>query len=233
MQQTLASRIESITAKIERSCAKADRNKEDVHLLAVSKTVPIEVIQEASSYGLSHFGENRVEEAIPKIKQCPDLDWHFIGHLQSRKAKLVIPLFSLIHSIDSLKLIEILNNEAQKQGRHSKVRILLEVNIAEEEAKYGFSEAELWDALPQLELYPLVGVEGLMTMAPLSSDPETSRPVFRRLRELKDEIGAKSYPFLKMETLSMGMSQDFEVAIEEGANWVRIGSALFKGSDIG
>lgn len=226
MAFNLSEQIQSILDRIEKAKSRSQYGN-SVELCAVTKHVPLETIQQAFDYGLKVFGENRIEEALPKVQDMPHVAWHLIGHLQSRKVKTALPLFQLIHSVDSLKLIECINREAQKQNS---VSILLEVNISGEESKYGFTEVGLWELLPQLDKFPSVKVKGLMTMAPLSSDPEMSRLIYRRCRELKEAIEAKNLPFLKMDILSMGMSQDFEVAIEEGATLVRVGRALFEGS---
>ncbi len=225
----LSERIQSIQSKVKGAALRSKRNPSDIHLIAVSKTQPLDCIQKAVSEGLSLFGENRIEEAEDKVKNLPDCQWHLIGHLQSRKVKKALPLFELIHSVDSEKLIEKINQEAQNQGIE-KVAVLLQLNISGEESKYGFSEEALGQLLSRLAQWKHVEVKGLMTLAPLSEDPEASRPLFRRLKEILVEANQKE-PELKLSILSMGMSQDFEVAIEEGATHVRVGTRLFKGDN--
>lgn len=224
----LKKNIDFILSRIEKAVKSSQRNLSDVTLIAVSKKVPVELIEQAAALGLNVFGENRIEEAEQKVEQLPHLEWHLIGHLQSRKVKKALTLFQLIHSVDSIKLIEKIDQVAQNQ-EIEKVPVLLELNISGEESKYGFSEAQFWELLPLLEKYPHLQVQGLMTMAPFSEDQETSRPIFRRLKELQSEAVEKG--FFGMNILSMGMSQDFEVAIEEGATHIRVGTRLFKGVD--
>ncbi len=226
----LKKNIEFVSSRIGAAAVKSGRNPSHVKLLAVSKTIPSDVIEQAASLGLELFGESRVEEAEPKIVQFPKLRWHLIGHLQRRKVKKALPLFELIHSVDSLSLIEKIDQEAENQGIDH-VDILLELNISGEVSKYGFSESSFWETLPLLEKYRHVRVKGLMTMAPLCKEPEKSRPIFRRLREIQEEVVKLRINKVEMGILSMGMSHDFEVAVEEGATVVRVGSRLFKGAD--
>ena len=189
-----------------------------VTLVAVSKTVEADVIEAAFNAGLRHFGENRVQEATSKIEQLqklkPDIVWHMVGHLQTNKAKTAASIFDIIHSVDSLKLAETLNNCSQR-----KLRILIQVNVADEATKSGFVPTKVNQAVRQIAKLPNLEIEGLMTIAPLVSDTEEIRPVFRQLRQLRDALG--------LSHLSMGMTDDFEVAIEEGATLVRIGRAIF------
>ena len=222
--------IEFVLSRIKAAAVKSGRKPADIQLLAVSKTMPSDLIAQAASLGLTLFGESRVEEAEPKVLQFPKLQWHLVGHLQRRKVKKALPLFQLIHSVDSLKLIEKIDQEAQNQGI-GHVDILLELNISGEISKYGFSETSFWKVLPLLEKYRYVRVKGLMTMAPLCDEPEKSRPIFRRLREMQEKVAGLGIKKVEMGILSMGMSHDFEVAVEEGATMVRVGSRLFKGAD--
>jgi hypothetical protein len=213
---TIEENIRNIEKRIERACERAGRSPDEVTLVAVTKTFPPEAIRAAFEAGIRDFGENRVQEAEPKIEQLRELSptWHMVGHLQTNKAKTALQLFDIIHSIDSIKLAEALSRRTEK-----KIPILLEVNLSKEASKYGFTEEELPQAITQVSSLPNLEIKGLMTMAPYVEDPEEVRPIFRRLRELRDKVG--------LEQLSMGMTDDFEVAIEEGATIVRIGRAIF------
>jgi len=195
----------------------------------VTKTVSLETIQEAIRCGLNTFGENKVQEAAKKINELgpvAGISWHMIGHLQTNKVKDAIELFSLIHAVDSLRLCEKINERADKIGKV--VDILLEINLSGEKTKYGFSEKELFDIINSMEKYPNIRVRGLMTMTPFSEEPEDSRKYFRRLFKLSRNIREMPLPGnIEMKYISMGMTQDFEVAIEEGANIVRVGRAIF------
>ncbi len=186
--------------------------------MAVTKGVPPEMIRSTYQCGIRHFGENRVQETTTKMMHLsdlkPDTTWHMVGHLQTNKAKMAVELFDIIHSVDSLRLAEVISRRVERP-----VQVLLQVNVSGETSKSGFSVAEVAAALGSISRMENIKVIGLMTIAPLSDDPEKVRPVFRRLRELREELGLKH--------LSMGMSDDFEVAIEEGATMVRIGRAIF------
>jgi pyridoxal phosphate enzyme (YggS family) len=214
---------------------RVERDPGEITLVAVTKTQPPEVILKAYDLGLRHFGENRVGEAETKVRELPsDINWHMIGHIQSRKAKRVVPLFQFVHSVDSFKLARRLDRLSAEQDRP--LPILLEVNVSGEASKYGFG-ADRWAVDDnQLELLladvreitalPHLQVQGLMTMAPIVADPEEARPTFVRLRQLRDEL-AQQFPGSDWHHLSMGMTDDFEVAIEEGATMVRVGRAIF------
>jgi pyridoxal phosphate enzyme (YggS family) len=210
--------VDVVRQRIERACRRVGRAPDEVTLVAITKTVPPLAIAAAFAAGISHFGENRVQEAVAKIGQLSDLTphptWHMVGHLQTNKAKTAVELFDLIHSVDSVRLAEALSQRTQKT-----LPVLLEVNVADEASKSGFSMADVASALKELSTLPHLAIKGLMTVAPLVDDPEQVRPVFRRLRSLRDSLG--------LEHLSMGMTDDFEVAIEEGATMVRIGRAIF------
>ena len=186
------------------------------------------MIEAAVAAGQRDFGENRLEELWPKVEaaQAADLDvtWHFIGTIQSRKTEAAIGPWALIHSVDRAKIAQRLSRDAVHAGQV--LRVLLEVNVSGEESKHGFAPAELLAAAPELAVLPGIRIEGLMTMAPLVDDSEAARPVFRALRELRDELSVRC-PQIEWRHLSMGMTNDFEVAIEEGATIVRVGSAIF------
>jgi PLP dependent protein len=219
-----AENLNSIQQRIKTACERARRKPDSVMLLAVSKTHPPETISTAANFGLIFFGENKIQEAKAKIPLCPDkLRWHFIGHLQSNKCRDAVQLFQMIQSVDSLSLAQEINKRAGEAAKT--MPILLEVNLAGEASKFGYRPEQLLAELKAINSLPRIEIHGLMTVPPWSPDAENSRPHFRRLRELKlqcEEILGAPLPHL-----SMGMSDDFEVAIEEGATIVRIGTALF------
>lgn len=220
----MADRVAAIQARIEAACGRAGRDPAGVNLIAVSKNHGPDKVREAAGCGLRIFGENRVQEARAKIPESPGhLEWHLIGHLQRNKAALAVELFPVIHSVDSLRLIEALETAADRAGRT--VKIFFEVNVSGEASKFGFDPAQVAGALEACATCHRLEVIGLMTMPPFTTDPEGARPYFRALVEhrarWRDQTG---FP---LDELSMGMSHDFEVAIEEGANWVRVGTAIF------
>lgn len=200
----------------------------DITLVAVSKTLPFESIRAAYSAGQYVFGENRVQEGAEKIAlartEMPDSVWHLIGHLQTNKARHASEAFDVIESVDSLRLAQRLDREADRLAR--RIPVLMEINVAGEVSKSGLSEAEFWDAASDLIALTHLEIRGLMTVAPLVADPEDVRPVFRRLRELRDQARDR-LPLFALNELSMGMSNDYEVAIEEGSTMVRLGRAIF------
>ncbi len=210
--------IDEAKGRIARACQRVGRSPDEVTIVAVTKTVEPSAIVTAFKLGIKHFGENRVQEAVDKIGQLSRLEphptWHMVGHLQSNKAKVVVEIFDIIHSVDSIRLAEVISHRTQRT-----LPVLLEVNVSGEASKYGFSVAEVEPALEEISRLPRLEVKGLMTIAPLVSDAEQVRPIFRKLRSLRDAFG--------LEHLSMGMTDDFEVAIEEGATLVRIGRAIF------
>lgn len=220
----IAENLEIIHQRIANAAERHGRSASAVKLVAVSKTYPPEIIQEAVEAGQRVFGENRVQDALPKIDALPrDLEWHLIGHLQTNKVRKVIGRFSLFHGVDNTALALQMNRVAGEFGITASV--LLEVNISGEESKFGFTPATLPAAMEELLPLPHLRIEGLMTMAPFSENPESARPVFEGLRKLRDALSAASGHPLK--ELSMGMSGDFEQGIAEGATIVRIGSAIF------
>lgn len=221
---SLSENLLGLQQRITNACARAGRDPASVTLLAVSKGVPPAVIEEAAGLGLVMFGESKVQEARAKIPLCPGrLRWHMIGHLQSNKCRDAVHLFEMIHSVDSLDLARELNKCADKQART--LPVLLEVNVAGESTKFGFTPAQLLQDLDAINALPKLEVHGLMTIAPWAEDPQKVRPLFRQLRECRtrceQQLGAP------LPHLSMGMSGDLEVAIEEGATFVRVGTALF------
>ena len=220
----LAENLASIRQRIDAACDRAGRDPAAITLLAVSKGMPPEVVREAADVGLILFGENKVQEAKAKISLCPGrLRWHMIGHLQSNKCRDAVQLFEMIHGVDSVPLAEEIQKGADRQAKT--MPVLLEVNLAGESAKFGFRPEAVLPALPQINSLSRVEVHGLMTLGPWTPDAEKVRPIFRQLRVLKarceQALGAP------LPHLSMGMSGDFEVAIEEGATIIRLGTLLF------
>lgn len=223
----IQARLATVSAAIAEAASTVGRRPEDVRLVAVTKTVAAERIREGYEAGLRVFGENRVQEGAAKVaalRTMPGADWHLIGHLQSNKVKAAIETFTLIESVDSTRLAERIDHQAEMV--RPAVPVLLEVNVAGEAAKHGFSADGLREAFPQLLRLPRLELRGLMTVAPLANDPEEVRPVFRAVRRLRDELRDR-YPLTGFDELSMGMSNDYWVAIQEGATMVRIGRALF------
>jgi PLP dependent protein len=218
----LEKRYAEIRAEIESAAKATGRDLRDIKLLAVTKTVGVDQVRQAMALGISDFGENRVQDANPKIAALPEARWHFIGHLQSNKVKDVLPHYTLIHSLDRPSLAAALQKAAEKLNKF--VDVLVQVNVSGEESKFGLEPAGLRDFLSYLKDLRQIRVCGLMTMAPYVDDPETVRPVFRRLRELRDLYATSGNG---LQELSMGMTNDYKVAVEEGATIVRIGSALF------
>lgn len=222
---TLAERLAEIRQGMAASADAAGRPPESVQLCAVSKTFPPELIREAMAAGQTVFGESRAQEAILKIPQLPPARWHFIGHLQSNKIRKILPLCELIHSVDSADCARDISRIAAELGLRR--RVLLQVNVAGDDAKFGFSADEVTAALPGLLLLPGIEIAGLMTIPPLSDDAAASRPHFAALRQLRDRLQAETGAILP--ELSMGMSGDFHEAIDEGATIVRVGTAIFGG----
>lgn len=225
---TIASRLVGLRERMANAAVKAGRDPAEVDLVAVSKTHSAEAVGEAMEAGQRVFGENRVQEFLAKIPLVPaSAEWHFIGHLQKNKIRKVLPLAALIHGVDSLELAQAIDRVAGELG--VRPRILLEVNVAGEDSKFGFAPDAVTSQIALILALPHLQVEGLMTVPPPTADPESVRPYFVRLRELRDALAAKSATPLPV--LSMGMSGDFEVAIEEGATLVRVGTALFGGRE--
>jgi pyridoxal phosphate enzyme (YggS family) len=221
---SLADNLEKVQQRIRAACERIDREPNSITLLAVTKTQPPEVVSAAAGLGLTLFGENKVQEARAKIPLCPGkLRWHFIGHLQSNKCRDAVELFKMIQSVDSLSLAQEINKRAEQAART--MPVLLEVNVAGEASKFGYRPEQLLVELKELNALPRIEIHGLMTVPPWSVDAEKARPHFRRLRELKER--AEAVLGAPLPHLSMGMSGDFEIAIEEGATMLRIGTELF------
>lgn len=227
MRESIGVNIERIHERIAGACQRSGRRLEHVKLIAISKTFPAERIREAYEAGLRDFGENRVQEADAKRPALADLTitWHLVGHLQTNKAKSARELFHWIHSIDSFRLAEKLDRAAVCSG--DRFPVLLEVNLGEELSKSGVRETEIVLLAEQVSRLANLEIRGLMVIPPFSEEAEQSRPYFRRLRALAHKLEAAGLPGVSMQELSMGMSHDFEVAIEEGATMVRVGTAIF------
>ena len=224
---SVAENVEQVRDRIHRACRRTGRESEDVRLIAVSKTKPAESIRQAYAAGLREFGENRVQEAAAKRKDLEDLDavWHLIGHLQSNKAGQAARLFDCIHSVDSLHLAERIDRAAAPLGR--KLPVLIEVHLGEEASKFGVEEDALLHLAERVGAQTSLELRGLMTLPPFFENPKDVRPFFRRLRKMAERIEARNLPGVSMRELSMGMSHDFEIAVEEGATIVRVGTAIF------
>lgn len=228
LENTLRSRLADVESRIQQACDRADRARSDVTLVAVTKTVSAEVAAALASLGVLHLGENRPQELWHKSAALPSsVHWHLIGHLQRNKIERTLPLVHLIHSVDSVRLLASLEEEAQ--ARPAPLPILLEVNASREASKGGFAPEALPGILAQLNALQHLSVHGLMTMAAFEEDPERCRPTFRDLRELRNRLRSELAPCHTLQHLSMGMSNDYAIAIEEGATLVRVGTALFEG----
>jgi len=219
--------IKSLKEEIFEICNRINRNPNDILIIAIAKTFTYGQILEAFEYGITNIGENRVQEAREKyeILRTRDIKWHLVGYLQRNKVKKALEIFDLIHSVDSIRLAEEIDKRARDIGKRQKV--LIEVNISGEASKYGLSLDSVIPLLEKIQGFPNIAVKGLMTIAPFYEDPERCRPIFRRLRELKEEIEMHGFEGVKMEYLSMGMTNDYRIAIEEGSNMVRIGRRIF------
>ncbi len=218
----LVNNLHEIQKNIAAAAQRAGRSPSEIALVAVTKTVGPDEIRRAAALGLRDFGENRLQEANPKLQLFPGLRWHFIGHLQTNKVKEVLKAFCLIHSLDRLSLARELQRRSEHLDREA--RCLVQLNISGEKSKFGLAEAELGDFLEAMRDFPRIRIEGLMTMAPYYSDPFEARTIFRSLRRLQ-KIHAR--PGMELKELSMGMTNDYIVAVEEGATLLRIGTALF------
>ena len=218
--------LELVRQNIKNACEKAGRRPDEVTLIAVSKTKPVSMIKEAYSAGSREFGENKVQEIMDKYPQLPsDIHWHMIGHLQRNKVKYIIDKATLIHSVDSLRLAEEISSQAEK--KQVTANILIEINIAHEESKFGISREEAIQLVKNIAKLPHISVKGLMTIAPFVTNPEDNRKYFRQIRELSVDIAKENIDNVTMSILSMGMTGDYMVAIEEGATMVRVGTGIF------
>lgn len=226
MNKSIAANIDEIKKRIALSAARADRDPGEIKLMAVTKTVTAERVKEAIDAGITLFGENYVQEAKEKITALgKDVRWHMIGHLQTNKSKYVVRLFNCVQSVDRLELAQELDKRAGLAGY--KIYVLIEVNVSGEQTKSGIAAPETINLVKKVSALENISVRGLMTMPPFSDNPEDSRPYFRALKEISRQISKARIPRVMMDELSMGMTDDFEVAIEEGATIVRIGRAIF------
>ena len=218
--------INEVRKNMEEACRVSGRNPEEVSLIAVSKTKPVSMLQEAYDAGCRDFGENKVQEIMDKIARLPsDIRWHMIGHLQTNKVKYIVGKVFLIHSVDSLHLAEAISKEAVKQN--TTVNILIEVNVAKEDTKFGTMAEDTVSLVEKIALLPGICVKGLMTIAPYVENPQENRQYFVKLRQLAVDIKSKNIDNVHMDILSMGMTGDYMVAIEEGATYVRVGTGIF------
>ena len=223
---TIRDHLNEVRENIQKACEKAGRSPQEVTLIAVSKTKPLFMLEEAYEAGARDFGENKVQEILEKHPKMPeDARFHMIGHLQRNKVKQVLPHAVLIHSVDSYRLAEQISQEAGKLGITAK--ILLEVNVAKEESKFGMMPEDVEEMAGQIAALPHLQIEGLMTIAPFVDDPEENRPVFRKLYQLSVDIKKKNIDNVSMGVLSMGMTGDYHVAVEEGSTMIRVGTGIF------
>lgn len=218
--------LKNVEEKIANACQRAGRDRSEVTLIAVSKTKPVEMMEACMAEHVTTFGENKVQELCSKYEVLPkDLHWHLIGHLQRNKVKYITEKVELIHSVDSLRLAEAISEDAVK--KNITVNILIEVNVAEEDSKFGVKVEDTEALIRQIAKLPNIFIKGLMTIAPYTAVPEENRPIFRTLKQLSVDIDSKNIDNISMNILSMGMTGDYEVAIEEGATMVRVGTGIF------
>ena len=218
--------LQTVKNNMLKAAERAGRNPEDVTLIAVSKTKPVEMIREAYDLGIRDFGENKVQELVDKYDMLPgDIRWHLIGHLQTNKVKYIVDKAYLIHSVDSVKLAKEISKEASK--RSLTVNILIEVNVSGEESKFGVSPDKLLETTEEIAALPAINIKGLMTVAPYVVDSEQNREIFAQMMKFTVDIMQKNIDNVSMDFISMGMSGDYEVAIEEGATYIRVGTSIF------
>ena len=223
---SITENLSMVESKIAAACKRAGRERDEVKLIAVSKTQPVEAIREAMEYGINSFGENRVQELREKTEIIKDnLDWHLIGHLQTNKVKYVVGKVSLIHSLENIRLAEALDKEAAKLG--IAVDVLAEINVAKEDSKFGVMPEDAENFIREVSKYPNLNIKGLMTVAPYTDISEENRKYFRQLKKIMVDLNSKNIHNVSMNVLSMGMTGDYEVAIEEGATLVRVGTGIF------
>lgn len=226
METMLCENLKKVEDNVDAACRKAGRSRDEVTLIAVSKTKPVEMLSTIYNQGIRDFGENKVQEMCDKMEQLPsDIRWHMVGHLQTNKVKYIVGHTTLIHSVDSLHLAKEIEKQAEKKD--VTVDILVEVNIAEEESKFGIHKEETYELVRQIAALPHVHICGLMTIAPYVENPEDNRMYFRGIRQLSVDIAEQNIDNVDMDVLSMGMTGDYMVAIEEGATMVRVGTGIF------
>ncbi len=218
--------LEAVEKNIQMACEKAGRNRDEVTLIAVSKTKPVSDIRQAMDCGITVFGENKVQEIKDKTEEIKEpLSWHMIGHLQANKVKYLPGRVCMIHSVDNKKLADEIEKQFTKNDE--RIDVLIEVNMAHEETKFGLSPDDALDFVKEISGLPHLNIRGLMTIAPYTEDPESNRVYFKGLRQLMEKINSMNIPGVKMDTLSMGMTGDYQIAIEEGATFVRVGTGIF------
>ncbi|MQN01496.1 MAG: YggS family pyridoxal phosphate-dependent enzyme [Lachnospiraceae bacterium] len=218
--------LKIVEENIQKACDRAGRDRSEVTLIAVSKTKPVDMLMEAYNDGIRTFGENKVQELTGKIEEMPDdISWHMIGHLQRNKVKYIAGKVALIHSVDSYRLAEEINVQAKKHG--TVIPILIEVNVAQEDTKFGVKLEETEDLVRECAALDGISIKGLMTIAPFVENPEDNRPVFKALKDKSVDIASKNIDNVTMDILSMGMTNDYQIAIEEGATMVRVGTGIF------
>lgn len=217
---------EKVVENVKNACARSGRNFDDVTIIAVSKTKPLSDVEELLAHGVTEFGENKVQEMVDKYEHVSKpVHWHLIGHLQTNKVKYIVDKTCMIHSVDSVHLAKEIEKEAAK--KNLVVKVLLEVNIAHEESKFGINETEVYDLIDAIKDMPHIHVMGLMTIAPFVENPEDNRIYFRKMYQLSLDIKSKCIDNIDMNVLSMGMTNDYEIAVEEGATMIRVGTAIF------
>ena len=217
---------EKVVENVKNACARSGRNFDDVTIIAVSKTKPLSDVEELLAHGVTEFGENKVQEMVDKYEHISKpVHWHLIGHLQTNKVKYIVDKACMIHSVDSVHLAKEIEKEAAK--KNLVVKVLLEVNIAHEESKFGINETEVYDLIDAIKDMPHIHVMGLMTIAPFVENPEDNRIYFRKMYQLSLDIKSKCIDNIDMNVLSMGMTNDYEIAVEEGATMIRVGTAIF------
>ena len=222
----LKDNLKNVEERVQAACDRAGRKREEVTLIAVSKTKPVEMLQEIYDENIRDFGENKVQELCDKIEKMPkDIKWHMIGHLQRNKVKYIVDKVAMIHSVDSLRLAETIEKEAAKKAVI--VPILIEVNVAQEESKFGLKPEEVLPFIEQIADFSHIRIKGLMTIAPYVDNAEENREIFRELKKLSVDIAAKNINNVTMSVLSMGMTGDYMVAVQEGATMVRVGTGIF------
>ena len=222
----LIENLSEVEKRIQEACKRANRNRDEVTLIAVSKTKPVSMLQEVYDEGIRCFGENKVQELTDKYDHLPnDIEWHMIGHLQRNKVKYIVDKVALIHSVDSVRLAETIEQEAAKKDVIA--NILIEVNVAEEDSKFGLKVDEVLPMIEEISKFPHIRIQGLMTIAPYVENPEENRCIFASLQKLSVDIAKKNIDNVSVKVLSMGMTNDYEVAIEEGATMVRVGTGIF------
>ena len=217
---------EKVVENVKNACARSGRNFDDVTIIAVSKTKPLSDVEELLAHGVTEFGENKVQEMVDKYEHVSKpVHWHLIGHLQTNNVKYLVDKACMIHSVDSVHLAKEIEKEAAK--KNLVVKVLLEVNIAHEESKFGINETEVYDLIDAIKDMPHIHVMGLMTIAPFVENPEDNRIYFRKMYQLSLDIKSKCIDNIDMNVLSMGMTNDYEIAVEEGATMIRVGTAIF------